>query len=101
VALAHAFSPAQTRSPFSFEALKGRPVLVVNVASACGLTAQNYAELVEARHTLRRCAPPASPTDPRGAQIYEPLKASKQLEVLAFPCDQARPRHCAPLTRKL
>lgn len=47
---------AQTRSPFSFEALKGRPVLVVNVASACGLTAQNYAELVEARHTLRGCS---------------------------------------------
>ena len=42
-------------------------MLVVNVASACGLTAQNYAELVE---------------------IYEPLKAAKQLEVLAFPCDQ-------------
>jgi glutathione peroxidase len=42
-------------------------VLVVNVASACGLTAQNYTELVD---------------------IYEPLKAQKQLEVLAFPCDQ-------------
>ena len=46
----HLAAPAaQARAPFSFAALKGRPVLVVNVASACGLTAQNYAELVEAR----------------------------------------------------
>ena len=37
------------RAPFDFASLKGRPVLVVNVASACGLTAQNYAELAEAR----------------------------------------------------
>ena len=59
--------PSQARAPFSFAALKGRPVLVVNVASACGLTAQNYEELVD---------------------IYQPLKEKKQLEVLAFPCDQ-------------
>jgi glutathione peroxidase-family protein len=40
---------SQARAPFSFAGLAGRPVLVVNVASACGLTAQNYAELVQAR----------------------------------------------------
>ena len=57
----------QQKSVFDFASLRGRPVLVVNVASACGLTAQNYAEL---------------------SSLYEPLKAKTQLEVLAFPCDQ-------------
>jgi len=89
---------AQARAPFDFAALKGRPVLVVNVASACGLTAQNYAELAEARAyccRLSRLLPAASAGRahccPPPAQIYEPLKASKRLEVLAFPCDQVRP----------
>jgi glutathione peroxidase-family protein len=58
---------SQTKSTLDFGTLRGRPVLVVNVASACGLTAQNYAEL---------------------STLYEPLKAKTQLEVLAFPCDQ-------------
>ena len=31
---------AQKSAPFDFSALKGRPALVVNVASQCGLTAQ-------------------------------------------------------------
>ncbi len=57
----------QARAPFDYAALKGRPVLVVNVASACGLTHQNYTEL---------------------AHLYEPLKERTQLEVLAFPCNQ-------------
>ena len=57
----------QQKSAFDFGSLRGRPVLVVNVASACGLTAQNYAEL---------------------SSLYEPLKAKTGLEVLAFPCDQ-------------
>ena len=52
----------QAKSTFDFESLRGRPVLVVNVASACGLTAQNYLEL---------------------SKMYEPLKAKTQLEVRA------------------
>lgn len=50
-----AYTPSTGASAlFSFAALAGRPVLVVNVASACGLTATNYKELVEARSAAAR-----------------------------------------------
>jgi len=69
----------QQKSTFDFSTLKGRPVLVMNVASACGLTAQNYAEL---------------------SKVYDELKAKTQLEVClstsdidscgAQPCDATK-----------
>ncbi|XP_015972261.1 phospholipid hydroperoxide glutathione peroxidase, chloroplastic [Arachis duranensis] len=45
---------------------KGKVLLIVNVASRCGLTSSNYSEL---------------------ARLYEKYK-NKGLEVLAFPCNQ-------------
>lgn len=45
---------------------KGKVLLIVNVASACGLTNSNYTEL---------------------AELYSSLKQSG-LEILAFPCNQ-------------
>ncbi|CAA7399062.1 unnamed protein product [Spirodela intermedia] len=45
---------------------KGKALLIVNVASQCGLTNSNYTEL---------------------SQLYEKYK-SKGLEILAFPCNQ-------------
>ncbi|XP_009803157.1 putative phospholipid hydroperoxide glutathione peroxidase [Nicotiana tabacum] len=45
---------------------KGKVLLIVNVASRCGLTTSNYTEL---------------------SQVYEKYK-TKGLEILAFPCNQ-------------
>lgn len=47
-------------------AFKGKVLLIVNVASACGLTSGNYKELTE---------------------VYRDLKQAG-LEILAFPCNQ-------------
>lgn len=46
---------------------RGHPLLIVNVASECGLTATNYKELVE---------------------LDEKYRESKGLRILAFPCNQ-------------
>ncbi|XP_004343073.1 hypothetical protein CAOG_07214 [Capsaspora owczarzaki ATCC 30864] len=53
-------------NPFDFASLRGKVVLVVNVASNCGLTKSNYTEL---------------------QQIYSELK-DKGFEIIAFPCAQ-------------
>lgn len=50
----------------SLSKFKGKALLVVNVASQCGLTSSNYTELT---------------------QLYNKYKA-KGLEILAFPCNQ-------------
>ncbi|KAL1129859.1 hypothetical protein AAG570_012803 [Ranatra chinensis] len=46
---------------------KGHVLLIVNVASQCGLTASNYKELNE---------------------LNERFKERKQFKILAFPCNQ-------------
>ncbi|MGL4851938.1 MAG: glutathione peroxidase [Phocaeicola sp.] len=53
--------------PFSFEALRGKKIMIVNVASACGLTPQYK--------TLQA--------------IYEAYK-EKGFEIVAFPCNDFR-----------
>nr|AYQ93004.1 glutathione peroxidase 7 [Rhodiola crenulata] len=50
----------------SLSKFKGKALLIVNVASQCGLTSSNYSELT---------------------QLYSKYKA-KGLEILAFPCNQ-------------
>ncbi|KAL3645866.1 Glutathione peroxidase 7 [Castilleja foliolosa] len=50
----------------SLSKFKGKVLLIVNVASKCGLTSSNYTEL---------------------SQIYEKYK-TQGLEILAFPCNQ-------------
>ncbi|KAJ7966284.1 Glutathione peroxidase [Quillaja saponaria] len=50
----------------SLSKFKGKVLLIVNVASKCGLTASNYSEL---------------------SQIYEKYK-TQGFEILAFPCNQ-------------
>ncbi|XP_046662192.1 probable phospholipid hydroperoxide glutathione peroxidase isoform X2 [Homalodisca vitripennis] len=51
----------------SLEKYKGHPLIIVNVASECGLTATNYKEL---------------------AELYEKYKDTKGLRILGFPCNQ-------------
>nr|DAD45349.1 TPA_asm: hypothetical protein HUJ06_003579 [Nelumbo nucifera] len=51
---------------FSLNKLKGKVLLIVNVASKCGLTSSNYTEL---------------------SHIYEKYK-TQGFEILAFPCNQ-------------
>lgn len=53
--------------PVSLEKYKGHVLLIVNVASKCGLTATNYKELVE---------------------LDEKYRETKGLRILAFPCNQ-------------
>ncbi|CAI7779438.1 unnamed protein product [Closterium sp. NIES-53] len=53
-------------NPVSLSQYKGKVVLVVNVASQCGLTDSNYKEL---------------------QSVYDKLK-DRGLEILAFPCNQ-------------
>lgn len=55
----------KTNKPFPFSELKGKVVLIVNVASKCGFTPQ-YTELQE---------------------LYEKY-ADKGLEIIGFPCNQ-------------
>ncbi|CAH2077318.1 unnamed protein product [Thlaspi arvense] len=50
----------------SLDKFKGKPLLIVNVASRCGLTSSNYSEL---------------------SQLYEKYK-NQGFEILAFPCNQ-------------
>ncbi|CAN8326856.1 unnamed protein product [Cochlearia groenlandica] len=50
----------------SLDKFKGKPLLIVNVASQCGLTSSNYTELT---------------------QLYEKYK-NQGFEILAFPCNQ-------------
>lgn len=54
-------------NPVSLEKYKGHVLLIVNVASKCGLTADNYKEL---------------------AELDEKYRESKGLRILAFPCNQ-------------
>ncbi|KAJ8919853.1 hypothetical protein NQ315_006382 [Exocentrus adspersus] len=54
-------------NPVPLEKYKGHVCIIVNVASQCGLTKNNYAELVE---------------------LYEQYGESKGLKILAFPCNQ-------------
>lgn len=51
----------------SLEKYKGHVCIIVNVASQCGYTKNNYAELVE---------------------LYDQYAESKGLRILAFPCNQ-------------
>ena len=51
----------------SLEKYKGHVCIIVNVASQCGYTKNNYAELVE---------------------LYNQYSESKGLRILAFPCNQ-------------
>lgn len=53
--------------PVSLEKYKGHVCIIVNVASQCGLTKNNYKELVE---------------------LYDEYAESKGLRILAFPCNQ-------------
>jgi len=53
--------------PVPLEKYKGHVLLIVNVASKCGLTATNYKELNE---------------------LYDEYAESKGLRILAFPCNQ-------------
>ncbi|XP_010497277.1 PREDICTED: putative glutathione peroxidase 7, chloroplastic, partial [Camelina sativa] len=50
----------------SLDKFKGKPLLIVNVASRCGLTSSNYSEL---------------------SHLYEKYK-NQGFEILAFPCNQ-------------
>ncbi|KAF8058151.1 hypothetical protein N665_1250s0014 [Sinapis alba] len=50
----------------SLDKFKGKPLLIVNVASKCGLTSSNYTEL---------------------SQLYEKYR-NQGFEILAFPCNQ-------------
>lgn len=54
-------------NPISLEKYKGHVCIIVNVASQCGYTKNNYAELEE---------------------LYEEYGESKGLRILAFPCNQ-------------
>ncbi|MQL41317.1 redoxin domain-containing protein [Escherichia coli] len=54
------------RKDVSLSKFKGKVLLIVNVASGCGLTSSNYSEL---------------------AHLYDKYK-NQGLEVLAFPCNQ-------------
>lgn len=54
-------------NPVSLEKYRGHVSIIVNVASQCGLTKNNYAELVD---------------------IYDEYGESKGLKILAFPCNQ-------------
>lgn len=54
-------------NPVSLEKYRGHVCIIVNVASQCGLTKNNYAELVE---------------------LYDEYSESKGLRILAFPCNQ-------------
>ncbi|KAG5893043.1 hypothetical protein JTB14_014823 [Gonioctena quinquepunctata] len=53
--------------PVSMEKYKGHVCIIVNVATQCGYTKNNYAEL---------------------AELYEKYSESKGLRILAFPCNQ-------------
>ncbi|CAG9840651.1 unnamed protein product [Diabrotica balteata] len=53
--------------PVSLEKYRGHVCIIVNVASQCGYTKNNYAELVE---------------------LYDEYAESKGLRILAFPCNQ-------------
>uniref|UniRef100_A0A6B2EFQ1 Glutathione peroxidase n=1 Tax=Phlebotomus kandelakii TaxID=1109342 RepID=A0A6B2EFQ1_9DIPT len=53
--------------PVSMEKYRGHPLIIVNVASKCGYTAQHYKELNE---------------------LNDEFGESKGLRILAFPCDQ-------------
>ncbi|XP_023024475.2 uncharacterized protein [Leptinotarsa decemlineata] len=53
--------------PVSLEKYKGHVCIIVNVASQCGYTKNNYAELIE---------------------LYDKYSESKGLRILAFPCNQ-------------
>ena len=52
---------------FHFETLKGKAVLVLNVASECGFTDSHYKQLVK---------------------LYTTLRSSGKFEIIAFPCNQ-------------
>ncbi|KAJ8926535.1 hypothetical protein NQ314_021089 [Rhamnusium bicolor] len=54
-------------NPVSLEKYKGHVAIIVNVASQCGFTKNNYAELVE---------------------IFDKYSETKGLRILAFPCNQ-------------
>lgn len=54
-------------NPVSLEKYKGHVCIIVNVASQCGYTKNNYAELVD---------------------LYNEYSESKGLRILAFPCNQ-------------
>lgn len=56
-----------TGNDVSLEKYKGHVLLIVNIASLCGLTATNYKELVE---------------------LDEKYRESHGLRILAFPCNQ-------------
>ncbi|XP_018325216.1 probable phospholipid hydroperoxide glutathione peroxidase [Agrilus planipennis] len=53
--------------PVSLEKYRGNVLIIVNVASRCGYTANHYKELNE---------------------LYEKFSESKGLKILAFPCNQ-------------
>ncbi|XP_077297699.1 uncharacterized protein LOC143919317 [Arctopsyche grandis] len=54
-------------NPVKLDKYKGHVAIIVNVASQCGLTANNYKELVE---------------------LHEEYAESKGLRILGFPCNQ-------------
>lgn len=54
-------------NPVSLEKYKGHVSIIVNVASQCGYTKNNYAELVD---------------------LYNEYSETKALRILAFPCNQ-------------
>lgn len=54
-------------NPVSLEQYKGHVCIIVNVASQCGYTKNNYKELVE---------------------LYDDYSESKGLRILGFPCNQ-------------
>lgn len=56
-----------TGQPVSLEKYRGHVCIIVNVASQCGYTKNNYKELVE---------------------LHEEFGESKGLRILAFPCNQ-------------
>lgn len=56
-----------TGEDIPLEKYRGHVAIIVNVASQCGLTKNNYAELVE---------------------IYDQYSETKGLRILAFPCNQ-------------
>eukprot|EP00268_Persea_americana_P051512 TRINITY_DN569_c0_g1_i5.p1 TRINITY_DN569_c0_g1~~TRINITY_DN569_c0_g1_i5.p1 ORF type:complete len:125 (+),score=27.21 TRINITY_DN569_c0_g1_i5:378-752(+) len=63
----HDFTVKDARgNDVDFSTYKGKVLLIVNVASKCGLTNSNYTEL---------------------AQLYEKYK-NQGFEILAFPCNQ-------------
>jgi glutathione peroxidase-family protein len=64
----HEFTVSKNGEAFDLSTLKGRPVFIMNVASACGKTEAGYKTLVDLHN------------------MYE--KKGKGLAVLAFPCNQ-------------